>query len=337
MKTSREFLMLAQDYDANKHNIAGSFVSEKLDGMRAIWIPTTVGIEVRQVPFANLQKDATSNAARAASGLWSRYGNPIWAPDEWIKKLPHDLILDGELWINRHCFQQTVSITKKKEGLWSEWQDIKFMVFDNPDLCSLFTQGKIHNAQWKHFVFPTIIPGWMVEGIMQGPRSIAFEDTIVKLKKYLEPNEIVQLHHQERISFMTDQAIRRLDYLLDQVLVSGGEGCMIRQPYSIWEPHRANHLLKVKPNFDSEGTVIGWEPGKGRLEGMLGSLKIKWVNPLGKQVVFQLSGFTDVERKLDAGLPIFAEGTRITFKYRELTDDGAPKEARFFRVAESLQ
>jgi DNA ligase-1 len=79
-------------------------------------------------------------------------------------------------------------------------------------------------------------------------------------------------------------------------------------------------LLKVKTWQDAEGLVIGHEPGCGKYEGMMGSLIVRWGS-----VVFRLSGFTDAER-LENWI-----GRTVTFKYRELTRDGVPKEARYWR------
>lgn len=329
-KTSREFLMLAQEFDEAKHPLAGAFCSEKLDGVRAVWIPQTLGMLVKEIPFANLQKDVMNNGSRHASGLWSRYGNPIWAPDEWIAQLPSDLILDGELWAGRNKFQETMSTIRKKFGQMDEWHNITYMVFDSPPIKALFTPGKIHNNQWKHFVFPET-PEWMLNSVIeQSIDNQHFEYMYFKLKKLLTENGNLTLHEQHRLSFHDVEARRQLDERVDLVTKLGGEGCMVRQPHSRWEPHRSRHLVKVKPHNDSEAKVIGWETGKGRLVGMLGSLTVEWVNPFNKTVQFQLSGFTDEERRLVDGRPQFMEAL-VTFKYRELTDDGLPKEARFFR------
>ena len=70
---------------------------------------------------------------------------------------------------------------------------------------------------------------------------------------------------------------------------------------------------------------------------MLGSLRIEWN---GK--IFDLSGMTDSERAIiKKGIPgevtydpiseVFPIGTKVTFVYRDLTLDGKPKEARYFR------
>jgi DNA ligase-1 len=92
---------------------------------------------------------------------------------------------------------------------------------------------------------------------------------------------------------------------------------------SYWVPERTYNLLKLKPFSDMEGVIMGYTPGKGKLYGMIGALIIKLDN--GKE--FLLSGLTEDERKSDQ----FPIGKRITFKYRELTNEGLPREARYYR------
>ena len=51
----REFLQLADHYDPRKHDVAGWFVSEKLDGTRCFWDGgLTRGLPTEQVPWASI-------------------------------------------------------------------------------------------------------------------------------------------------------------------------------------------------------------------------------------------------------------------------------------------
>jgi DNA ligase-1 len=69
-------LLLAERWD-NAQDLAGGWLSEKLDGVRAYW-------------------DGKS--------LISRLGNRFHAPDWFLEGLP-EIALDGELWIGRKAFQ----------------------------------------------------------------------------------------------------------------------------------------------------------------------------------------------------------------------------------------
>jgi len=97
-------LLLAETWD-NAADLAGWWMSEKLDGVRAYW-------DGRQ--------------------FLSRLGNLYHAPDWFVEGLP-EVPLDGELWIDRRKFQRTVSIVRRqdKTDLWSE---VRFVVFDAPGL-----------------------------------------------------------------------------------------------------------------------------------------------------------------------------------------------------------
>src|SRR5258705_13173354 len=86
-------LLLAERWD-NAQDLAGWWLSEKLDGVRAYW-------------------DGKS--------LISRLGNRFHAPDWFVEGLP-EIPLDGELWIGRKVFQRMVGIVRRqdKTDLWQQ-------------------------------------------------------------------------------------------------------------------------------------------------------------------------------------------------------------------------
>lgn len=333
--SNREFVMLAHDWNGKSH-VGGMFMSEKLDGMRAIWLPFTQGMTVKDIPFANLQKDVTGNANRLATGLWSRYGNPIWAPEDFIEHLPKELCLDGELYIGRQKFQETVSIVKKKEPVESEWMNIKFMVFDMISL--RFCQaGKIHNNQWKHFEFPH-----EETFDLMTRKPLRMTGAFVDNQRFLQGqrfwNDVIYLHFQVQLPNHNVQATQIVEQTVFGIMAGGGEGLILRDPLSYWEPIRSNKLLKVKPFKEMEAIVIGWKSGEGRLKHQMGSLLVELCDGKHPSTKMYLSGFTDEERQLGSTMewgslwPLhFPKETLITFRYRELTDDGIPKEARYLR------
>jgi len=98
-------ILLAKQFDPKK-NYSGWFLSEKLDGYRAIWDG-----------FLKQMK--------------SRQGNIFNIPQEVTKQLPRNIILDGELFISRNKFEQC-SILKKKNISLEEFSKskIKYHVFD---------------------------------------------------------------------------------------------------------------------------------------------------------------------------------------------------------------
>lgn len=339
---NREFLQLAQTYNPAKHGIGGWFVSEKLDGMRALWDGGfTRGTLAMNIPFANTEKDDRLREYPLATGLWSRYGKVIRAPEWWLNNLPEGVCLDGELYLGPGQFQETMSIVKQHHPD-MRWSQIKFAAFDMPSYDNLFMDGNINNPQMKKYIsFSEIYKSYpQVNEIRR------FHQVVNDLPRHLNTSGVVYQHWQEQLPYQTQAAIDRMEELMDIVLNRGGEGLILRKPESIWVPKRTWDLLKVKPMNDDEGTVAGYVWGKGKYEGLMGAMIVDWHG-----VVFELSGFTDAERVLvgkttgykACGLPgekvktdiseskHFPVGSKVTFKYRELTDAGIPKEARYYR------
>ena len=322
-RTHREFVMLADNFsNAERTNIGQWYWSEKLDGMRALWIPVTRELEVEKIGFANNdRKDhKLDRVGKLATGLWSRYGNVINAPSSFLDQLPI-FPVDGELYLGRGRFQELMGYVKKDNPLQKEWDQVEYRIFDAPTHTQIFTVGTVNNPNYKKRFQGNPYPG-----AKDLTDSSFFMLRLRALQKHYADGTPPQLKvHEQHVLPVTDAAAR--DYVTRQLLEiskSGGEGVIIRNSMSEWEPIRSKHMLKLKPINDSEGTVIGRTDGKGRLEGMMGALLLQWGN-----VQFELSGWTDYERQHHQEL--FPDGTNVTFVYRELTDDGKPKEARYLR------
>jgi len=96
----------------NDRDLTGWFISEKLDGVRALW-------------------DGTN--------LFSRLGKMIPVPLEITRTLPRDVHLDGELWLGYDTFEELNTVLRQfrrqamdQEKLLELWKDVKFCVFDAP-------------------------------------------------------------------------------------------------------------------------------------------------------------------------------------------------------------
>jgi hypothetical protein len=360
---NREFLMLAKDYEEGRDRVPGMFVSEKIDGMRAIWLPRFRGMPISDVSWANADKKLKD---RKCTGLFSRYGNVISAPDWFLDQLPTDILLDGELTAGRGAWEKTISTVRKHEPVDSEWHDIMFMVFDSPSYQQVFQDGRINNVNYKKELRWAEIKAKYDLPEVQSEQIFRIIDIKYNglLLRYSGPHisancEIIK---QTTLPFKQPEASAELAKLLAEVLDNGGEGLILRLPSSEWEPRRSPYVFKLKAERDSEATVIGYTFGLGKHHGRLGSLRCLWSNN-GSSVEFDLGGFTDEERILtkngaflasqdqNAGKswpgPLFVADPLnstpayisdkfplrfvVSFKYRELTDDGKPKEARFWR------
>lgn len=111
---------------------------------------------------------------------------------------------------------------------------------------------------------------------------------------------------------------------MKKVMALKGEGLMIKDPNSSYEPKRSNLLLKVKQFDDTEATVIGHNKGTGRCSGMLGALQVKMDNG----ITFKIgSGFNDSQRNKPPKI-----GSRVTFKYQGVSKSGTPRFPIFLRI-----
>jgi DNA ligase-1 len=339
----REFCLLGNPYEPGKHVVNGWFVSEKLDGQRALWLPHTRGDRVHDIPFANRERDSRD---KVSTGLWSRYGKPIFAPGWWLDNLPHNLPLDGELYIARRSFQTLSSCVRKHTPVDEEWRAVRFVVFDTPSYQQLFRDGRIYTPVYKMEFEGMGVPEEMLQSTIGHSKFRDYEAVYDYLQANIKCGQFVNVHKQIRLPFNTAATNERISELYGNILAGGGEGIVFRKYTQLWEPIRSRAVLKMKPHYDDEGTVIGFTTGKGKLKGLFGNLILSW-----KGHEFELSGFTDQERTLICGYenepegirvipaskenifsPYFKIGDRVTFKYRELSDKGIPKEARFDRV-----
>ncbi|KAJ3017211.1 hypothetical protein HKX48_003663 [Thoreauomyces humboldtii] len=202
-------VLLAQSWNlVTGQDPTGWWLSEKLDGVRSIWLPDE-------------------------KKFYSRLGNPFTAPDWFIKDLPTDMSLDGELFCGRALFSQTVSVVKTHNS--TEWHRIKFHIFDAPSLT---------DKTFEH-------------------RQAAIAE---RFKKHPSPNVVM-------VKQEICRGRKHLMDMLEEVETDGGEGVMMRQPLSLYEGKRSKTLLKVKNFYDAEAKVLGHEVGKGKNSAVCGALQ----------------------------------------------------------------
>jgi DNA ligase 1 len=321
----REFLMLAKSFDSQI--IIGWYCSEKLDGMRAFWDGgISQGVLTDLIPW-------TTQRGMLATGLWSRYGKVIHAPEWFTEQLPRTRCLDGELWAGYNRFQDVMSICKQYHPD-NRWHEVRYMVFDSPSHDQVFTTGAINNPNFQLTIQNSICRSFIenldFEFKIGAP---SFEQTYQELEQNLLNTLNLELVKQNRI-----WDLGGIEEKLKEVVEKGGEGVILRNPRMPWVPNRTKNLLKYKPYMDAEATVIGYYWGAGKYQNMLGSLLVGW-----NGLEFELSGFTDVEREMPQELEmipghyshtcslVFPRGSKVTFRYRGLTELGIPREARYWR------
>ncbi len=343
----RQFVQLAHKYEPKKHFIANWFMSVKLDGIRAIW---DGGISRKllcdEVPWANVEKAHRLRERPISTGLWTRLGHPIYAPDWFLDGLP-PYLLDGELWCPTGSWQTLSSVVKKFNPDDEEWKRVEYRVLDSPWPEQIFADGVINITNFKKTLAG--ISEWIKNKklkVFTGEKTFQF--VYEKLKLNIINTNIIKLHEQVELPFKNYDEV--INVKLNEVVDSGGEGLILKMPWSIWAPERSNNVLKYKPFHDDEAIVTGFIFGRrtdlgSKLLGKMGSMITDYK---GKRL--ELSGFTDEERiligfnvqqlgeklagkevPLKITNPRFPRGSIVTIRYRELSDTGIPKEARFLR------
>ncbi|KAI9101009.1 hypothetical protein DFS34DRAFT_451416 [Phlyctochytrium arcticum] len=255
-KVSKPKLLLAHTWRDGVDDPTGWWMSEKLDGVRALWDPSVQGLVSR--------------------------GGLVYDPPEWFKKyLPNDLYLDGELWAGRGRFSKTVSTVRRfqetttknnlkgKEAVDRDgtprgedpWQEITYQVFDTPT----------HPSQ-------------------------KFEERQAVLQAYLQGLEDQKSRHPLVLVQQTKcRSADHLQKYVDKIIQEGGEGAMLVKPDSEYVPKRSRTLLKVKRFTDAEAIVVGHEEGTGKNAGAVGSLVCRLAVGDGPTFKVG-SGLSDAER-----------------------------------------
>lgn len=199
-------ILLAERWEED-HDPTGWWLSEKLDGVRAYWNGET---------------------------FLSRAGNRYHAPTWFVEGLG-DAPLDGELWLGRQRFQETVSVVRRQDE--SElWRNVRYVVFDLPASTSPF-EGRLAE---------------LADRIAAAGHEFA-----------------TVLEHE------ACRDIEHLRAQLSEIEALGGEGLMLRQPGSKYASGRSSTLLKVKSFLDAEARVLEHLPGKGRHKGRMGALRVE--------------------------------------------------------------
>lgn len=302
----------------------GYVMSEKLDGVRAIWD----GINLK-----------------------SRSGRIFSAPKCWLDKLP-PFGLDGELFIDRGRFEEVLSVVSRGENeceqcKCEEWQKVGYFIFDVPN-CDDFLNMDLTKIDSSKIKSCTLL------------ERLAVLEKWLEKNEYLEKNASIDFASKSMLHIIPQIPInsqKELDSKLKEVIKSGGEGIVIRKNSAPYERFRTPNAMKLKGYEDAECVVIAHNIGKGKYANALGSITCeslelpksnlskstlqtntpatkKSLNPATNpktsidKIRFKIgSGFSD---KMRANPPPL--GTIITYKYYGITKNGLPRFPIFLRI-----
>lgn len=240
---------------------SGHLVSEKLDGVRAVW-------DGRQT-------------------LRFRSGRIIVAPAEFLARLPRQP-LDGELWLGRGRFEALAAAVRRQQPDAAQWREIRYGLFDLPQAPGPFSeraarlQALVGEGQGDTGATLFALPQWRID---------------------------------------SRAALRQR---LDDVVRAGGEGLVLHRADAPWTAGRDAGLWKLKPQHDAEAVVLAVLPGRGRLAGRMGALRVR---DLASGLAFHLgSGFSDAQREAPPSV-----GTVVSYTHRGFTAGGMPRFAAYLR------
>ncbi|RMX11673.1 DNA ligase [Vandammella animalimorsus] len=218
--------------------------------------------------------------------LIGRSGKAFTAPAWFTQGFP-PFALDGELFAGRGRFELAAAAVHSSDP--QAWQPLHYAVFDVPNAAG----GLLQRLQ--------VLRDYLSQSGAVGA----------------EPGRIRIVQQRPVADAAAAQAFLR------EIEAGGGEGVMLRHPQAAYPRGRSELLLKMKSAHDAECVVVAHHPGRGRLQGLLGSLSCE--NAQGR---FRIgSGFSDRERSDPP--PI---GSTITYRYRGLTAKGLPRFASFVRI-----
>jgi DNA ligase 1 len=218
------------------------------------------------------------------SAFHTRQGNTINAPAWFIKDLPKTP-LDGELWLGRGQFDVLSGAVRKDVPIDAEWRNITYHVFELPDA-----------------------PG----------------DFQARAKRIVEIVKKANISHLKAVVQYRVKNEAELNLRLKLMVAKGGEGLMLHRADAEYVTGRNAALIKLKPLFDAEATVIAHTAGKGKYKGKLGALVVE----TSDGIRFKLgTGFSDAERENPPKI-----GSLVTYTYKDKTKTGKPKFASFLRV-----
>ena len=315
-----QFSMKFHEY-TTASNVLGWYCFRKYNGWAAFW---DGGITEGRT-CGDISWTAPQDKNRVSSGLWSigRDGmpHPILVPKWWTKHLPDNTPIQGELWYNdnlsyiKSTCGRTVYDTSKEE--W--WENIKFIPYLIRPWCLL--PGMETTPHLKDITFQETINSFVFDTIKN--KYVLPIATFESLDTYLITKE------EEISSWQTLAEVQKW------------EGLVFINPKAKYELKTTKDVLKWKQLNDHRAVVKGYADGKGKYEGMCGSLilEIKWSPrisgiPGGKDIMFnKVVKFncnlrTDATREWDYVKKHYPIGSNLEIQFNGVTNKGVPQHPR---------
>ena len=178
------------------------------------------------------------------------------------------------------------------------------------DTVSLLARGLADESQWNDVQY------WLFDA---PSASGTFAKRYQHFKAFDKRTPYLRVIEQTR-----GTTTAALNQRMQRIVARGGEGLILHKYDAPLVAGRSPYLFKFKPVDDAEAKVLAILPGKGKYQGMMGSLLVETEQGIRFKIG---SGFSDAERQTPPTI-----GSWITFAYNGLTSGGKPRFARFVRV-----
>lgn len=178
-----------------------------------------------------------------------------------MSKLDKEYIYDGEVMsrnaMGNRDFAKTSGLANSKYG---DKRELVYIIYD------ILDDSLPYEERW--YTLTTFLPN--LDATILDDRRLVFENTAIS-------DSVAILPCLAKITVSSDPTDNyELDKLLDTIVDAGGEGIMLRDPeapyhHSAGSGNRKNYLLKYKKLKTGDLRIIGWNNGKGKYEGYIGS------------------------------------------------------------------
>lgn len=237
------------------------FCQQKMDGTRfaAIVDGDNVSFFTRNGKFIDIPNNDLFNVY---AKLGQYYGFPI--------------VFDGELLVvdnNEQVLERKTSngiINKAVKGTMSvqEAQNIRTVIWDAIPLID-FRYGRYNVAYQTRF------------------------DALQVALATLELSMINLHHYVSLVPTALVDSYEEIQQIFDEYIKKGYEGVIVKNRDMIWENKRSKSQIKLKAEEDLDALVVGWVPGTGKNEGLMGALVCRC-----DDIEFNLgTGFSEEERR----------------------------------------
>ena len=304
---------LAHHYDPHK-DYTGWLASRKMNGNAFLWDGgITRGMLSNHVPWS-------TDHGKLSTGFWSLGRSAgmkvMFVPPELAKAMP-PFPTQGEVW-HESDNRQKVGVCRKKYSTISEWDGVRLLHHTHKPFCTWgIPEDNLLLGIPEVSTYWSNQPAAMRTAMLQG-RMDAIHQTVVTSKDHF-------------------------NQMLSNAVANGWEGLMLVNPNAKFENDRSHNVLKVKPEFETEGKVIGYKEGvSGKRLGGYGGLlvSVTWdekvttvtggnADMVDKTVTFGVCGLTDDELAFaECCYPI---GSTVRFSFAEVADTAVPQSCNVYR------